>query len=162
MNASEEKNMCRSAKFFHSRFTYKPSFLWPFISLHIRNNLTSYYDMAPLSDRTGHVVLDKEGSSDTWQRQLSLEGWPSLNQPSEYCSPSHESVKRQIHLRVTEVITGGSCTTLVKDIAREICSNWRTYHLHLSLSLHGCENRYFTEFLIHVLCRFIPCLTLTH
>jgi hypothetical protein len=50
---------------------------------------------------------------------LGLEGWPSLNQPPESCSPSHGSVKRQIHLRVTEVITGGICTILVKDIARE-------------------------------------------
>jgi hypothetical protein len=65
----------------------------------------------------------KEGSNDTWQHQLSGSQAGELAIPQSATrilqSPTHGAVKWQIHLRVTEVITGAVCTLRVKNVARE-------------------------------------------
>jgi hypothetical protein len=74
--------------------------------------------------RSVQMIHDSLGLVSLW-----LEGWPSLNQPPQSCSPLARAVKWQIHLRVTGVITCVICTVREKKITHETFTYLKYNHI---------------------------------
>jgi hypothetical protein len=97
----EKKKLCISTKLIN-----------PFAAMGYACN--RWLRMSTYAPRGVRMIHDSLGLVSLW-----LEGWPSLNQPPQSCSPLARAVKWQIHLRVTGVITCVICTVRLKNITHE-------------------------------------------